>query len=330
MEAIGGYFSLELPLNAKGELYPEAIKLNAGRFCLEYILRARKYKKIYLAYYTCDSVLQTIKKLGLEYEFYHIDEQLHIASHIELKQNEVLIYCNYYGLQDEYVEQLSKEYGKHLIIDNSQAFYSCPIPHIDTFNSCRKFFGVADGAYLFTEKKLDIVLSYDHSIGRMKYLAERIDRSAEEAFPAFHNNEDIIDHSNISRMSKITQRIMNTIDYDIVAKRRIQNYRMLDSVLRETNSFHKKINKNTVPMIYPYLIQDGDKLRKWLIEHKVYVAKYWSNVETWVGKNSLEASIAKDLIPLPIDQRYGEEEMRYIINLIVKNRFTSTVGNRFI
>ena len=159
MEAIGGYFSLELPLNAKGELYPEAIKLNAGRFCLEYILRARQYKKIYLAYYTCDSVLQPIKKLGLEYEFYHIDEQLHIASHIELKQNEVLIYCNYYGLLDEYVEQLSKEYGKHLIIDNSQAFYSCPIPHIDTFNSCRKFFGVADGAYLFTEKKLDIVLS---------------------------------------------------------------------------------------------------------------------------------------------------------------------------
>ena len=45
MEAIGGYFSLELPLNAKGELYPEAIKLNAGRFCIEYILRARKYKK---------------------------------------------------------------------------------------------------------------------------------------------------------------------------------------------------------------------------------------------------------------------------------------------
>ena len=316
MEAIGGYFSLELPLNAKGELYPEAIKLNAGRFCLEYILRARQYKKIYLAYYTCDSVLQPIKKLGLEYEFYHIDEQLHIASHIELKQNEVLIYCNYYGLQDEYVEQLSKEYENHLIIDNSQAFYSCPIPHIDTFNSCRKFFGVADGAYLFTEKKLDIVLSYDHSIGRMKYLAERIDRSAEEAFPAFHNNEDIIDHSNITRMSKITQRMMDTIDYDMVAKRRIQNYRMLDRVLMETNSFHKKINKNTVPMVYPYLIQGGNKLRKWLIEHKVYVAKYWPNVEEWLNEDSFEVYLANDLLPLPIDQRYGKEEMKYIIQLI--------------
>lgn len=273
-------------------------------------------KKIYLAYYTCDSVLQPIKKLGLEYEFYHIDEQLHIASHIELKQNEVLIYCNYYGLLDEYVEQLSKEYGKHLIIDNSQAFYSCPIPHIDTFNSCRKFFGVADGAYLFTEKKLDIVLSYDHSTNRMKYLLERIDSSAEEAFPAFHNNEEIIDHSNITRMSKITQRMMDTIDYDMVAKRRIQNYRMLDRVLMETNSFHKKINKNTVPMVYPYLIQGGNKLRKWLIEHKVYVAKYWPNVEEWLNEDSFEVYLANDLLPLPIDQRYGKEEMKYIIQLI--------------
>ena len=69
-------------------------------------------------------------------------------------------------------------------------------------------------------------------------------------------------------------------------------------------------------MIYPYLIQDGDKLRKWLIEHKVYVAKYWSNVEEWLNEDSFEVYLANDLLPLPIDQRYGKEEMKYIIQLI--------------
>lgn len=316
MKSIGGYFSLELPLHMQGERYPKAIKLNAGRFCLEYILRARQYKKIYLAYYTCDSVLQPINKLGLEYEFYPIDEQLHIASHIELNQDEALIYCNYYGLFDDYIKQLAEVHGQHLIVDNSQAFYSNPIPHIDTFNTCRKFFGVADGAYLFTEKEMDITLSDDHSTDRMKYLVDRIDKSAEEAFLDFHHNEELIDQGSIRRMSKITQRIMETIDYDMVAEQRVNNYRILDGALKEMNTFPPKAIKNAVPMIYPYITKDAQGLRRWLIENKVYVAKYWPNVEEWSGKDSFETYLADHLLALPIDQRYEEEDMKYIINLI--------------
>lgn len=40
---IGGYFELELPLHP--ELHAEAIALNSGRFCFEYLLRCHKYKK---------------------------------------------------------------------------------------------------------------------------------------------------------------------------------------------------------------------------------------------------------------------------------------------
>ena len=48
MDAIGGYFSLELP--QREEYHKHAIRLNTGRNCLEYILRAREYKKAYLPY----------------------------------------------------------------------------------------------------------------------------------------------------------------------------------------------------------------------------------------------------------------------------------------
>ena len=54
MRSIGGFFSLELPHNTGGELYPKAIRLNSGRSCFEYILKARGYKKVWLPYYTCD------------------------------------------------------------------------------------------------------------------------------------------------------------------------------------------------------------------------------------------------------------------------------------
>lgn len=49
---IGGYFELELPLHS--ELHADAIALNGGRFCLEYLLRCRKYSKIYIPYFTCN------------------------------------------------------------------------------------------------------------------------------------------------------------------------------------------------------------------------------------------------------------------------------------
>lgn len=47
---IGGYFELELPHFP--EIHSEAIALNSGRFCLEYILRCRNYKKVYVPYFT--------------------------------------------------------------------------------------------------------------------------------------------------------------------------------------------------------------------------------------------------------------------------------------
>ena len=46
--AIGGYFELEL---RSGERYhKDALCLNTARNCFEYILLARKYKKVYIPY----------------------------------------------------------------------------------------------------------------------------------------------------------------------------------------------------------------------------------------------------------------------------------------
>ena len=59
-EAIGGYFELEL---SKGEHYHKgALRLNTARNCLEYIMLARKYAKIYIPYYTCEVMLQPFHK----------------------------------------------------------------------------------------------------------------------------------------------------------------------------------------------------------------------------------------------------------------------------
>ena len=63
MNAIGGYFELEL--RDYGTVYHDmGAALNSGRNALEYILRSGpRYDNVYLPYYTCDVMLQTLKRL---------------------------------------------------------------------------------------------------------------------------------------------------------------------------------------------------------------------------------------------------------------------------
>lgn len=311
MEAIGGYFSLELP--QLEEYHKDALRLNTGRNCLEYILRARGYKKVYVPYYTCEAVMEPIKKLDVPYEYYHIDIHFEIRDRFTLKEGEALLYTNYFGLKQRYVEQLAEKAGTRLIVDNTQAFYAKPLQGIDTFYTCRKFFGVPDGAYLYTEAKLDEVFEQDYSHDRVAHLVKRIDLSAEEGFKDFRRVDDGLDNQPIRKMSKLTQRIMQSIDYEAVAKKRRGNYELLHKALGKKNNIELPLDKDAVPMVYPYLAPIKG-LREKLIENKIFVARYWPNVLDWCSKEDIEYLLAYQMQPLPVDQRYGEEEIEYIIS----------------
>ena len=68
-------------------------------------------------------------------------------------------------------------------------------------------------------------------------------------------------------------------------------------------------------MIYPYLSPTYG-LREKLIENKIFVARYWSNVLDWTTEDDVEYLLAYQMQPLPIDQRYREGDMNRIIDII--------------
>ena len=313
MDAIGGYFELEL---RKGDHYHKnAIRLNTARNCFEYVLRTRNYAKVYIPYYTCVVMLEPICKLSIDYEFYHINEKLEPTVLPNLNANEAFLYTNYFGLKQECVKRLALVYGKQLIVDNAQAFYADPLEGIDTFYSARKFFGVSDGAYLYIDKPLQQVFEQDCSYDRMSHLLKRIDLGAEAGYQDFHNNDDALCNQEIKRMSKLTETVMAGIDYEAARNRRRENFQWLDKVLGGANQIHFDMDKDCVPMVYPYLTEEVS-LKQRLIDNKIFVATYWPNVLEWCGKVNIEHFVAKNICFLPIDQRYGETEMRKIIELI--------------
>lgn len=310
---IGGYFSLELPLYE--EFHKDAIKLNTGRNCLEYILRVRRYRKVYIPYYTCEVILEPFHKLNIPYEFYHINYRMELTQDIKLKNNEALLYTNCFGLKQRYLEQLAQRYRNSLIVDNTQAFYAKPIEGIDTFYTCRKFFGVPDGAYLYTDQSMGMELEQDLSFNRMISLTKRIDLSPEAGYLDFRDASKALIAQPIKRMSKLTQRMMCGIDYSEKANRRIRNFHVLDKALRDTNRFKWDMGEGTVPLVYPYYVENGAALRQHLIDHQVFCARYWPNVLEWCQPDDWEYQLAENLVCLPVDQRYDKEDMKIILDL---------------
>ena len=312
-KSIGGYFELELPQGS--EYHNAAIALNTGRNCLEYIFLARGYSRVYLPYYSCEVLLEPFNKLGVEYTFYHINEHLELDEDIQLRDGDALLCINYFGLKQDHVERLVEKYGQQLIVDNTQAFYARPIEGIDTFYSCRKFFGVADGAYLYCDKPLDQELEQDQSWDKMTHLLKRIDISSEAAYKEFSQHEEQLKGNSIKSMSALTHRIMSSIDCQQAALRRRDNYRMLDESLKAKNRISLPFADSAVPMVYPFLT-DNEDLRKRLIDNKIFVAQYWPNVLEWCNEDCTDHQLTKHLLPLPIDQRYGTEEINRIRQLI--------------
>ena len=98
---IGGYFELELSKNYSF-LHSEGICLNTGRNALVYVLRSiSNIMHIWIPYFTCDVILEPLKKLGVPWSFYHINKELEIKDEIELGEGDYLLVTNYFGIKDK-------------------------------------------------------------------------------------------------------------------------------------------------------------------------------------------------------------------------------------
>ena len=115
-------------------------------------------------------------------------------------------------------------------------------------------------------------------------------------------------------MSKLTDRILMGVDYESIRKKRRENFMFLDAALRKDNLWQIDLNPDTVPMVYPFY----NKSHLWekLIANRIYVASYWPNVKEWCNKDQIEYSFMNHLIPIPVDQRCGTEDLQRIIDFL--------------
>lgn len=311
---IGGYFQLAI---AQGkEYYPDLIRLNTSRNALEYILIVKGYTKVYFPYFTCEVLLEPLKRLNIPYQFYQLNKQLEPVLDFEPGPTECLLYTNYFGLKQEALKRLKAVTG-NLIIDNAQAFFCRPLTDTATFYSCRKFFGVPDGAYLQLDTDDRLVLEKDYSSDRTGHLLRSIDYGIEQSYADFIANEARLKDNDIKSMSPLTRALLRGINYRECKNRRIENFKFLNDQLLLVNELELILPEAVPAMVYPLLLSKKG-LRSKLIERKIFVPAYWPNVLKWTKHKMFEHQLASHMICLPVDQRYNLNDMEYIVNILKK------------
>jgi hypothetical protein len=313
----GGYLPLELPKD-RGHYYDSkkgksVLKVNSGRTAFYCAALDSGMKRIHLPYFTCEYTRSPFDELGIEVVEYFLDENF-MPKIVECSQKDYVLWTNYYGNSSQETIDIVFQKYPNLIIDNCHAFFSPPISAAYNCYSARKFFGVNDGAYLVKSSLSTFdQLQIDQSTPHARHLVDQIESGTNSGYAASLTNEDRL-VGNYKKMSRFTEKVLGTINYEDVKIRRRENFLAYHETLGHLNSFPIDLSSET-HFYYPFLFEQ-ESLRFRLIEKKVYNPQWWKHILEKLPNSSFESRLAKFTVLLPIDQRYEARDVKDVCDIL--------------
>lgn len=307
---------IDLDLRDTGEYFEgdkDIARLNSGRSGILHALRLLDCPGVYLPYYICPSVKNFLINHGIDIYYYNIDNDFKPLLKDVDSERAVLI-VNYFGILSEQRLRDTASLYSNVIIDNCAGFFNKVVP--DTYNvfSCRKFFGVPDGAYVIGPGANSMVDTYTRDISSetSAFLLKRNELGCSKVYKERMLNEERIDKSGLSAMSVLTHKLLKSIDYEQIKLKRKQNFKYAHSLFADYNILDpvSPMDEDCVPMVYPLLVKEKDLVEEFK-KRSIYTGRWWVSVLAKVKSESYEAFLSNYMVPLPIDQRYGEEEINY-------------------
>ncbi len=330
------------------------VSVASGRDALYWIIYSLglpRGSQVLLPAYLCDAVVKPFLDNGLRVHFYGITSDLQVdsadlASKLS-SEIRILLYIPYFGFPLELPQDVIKSANPQTIVveDSTHAFLSSPdqLPaHADIrFASLTKMLPVPNGAVTSWADHLSLDLTPPGmrlSLGYLGALSSRCLGGVLKAlwlrfpwlFPKrmfrllFFWSAALLDsYPKPASMASISKHIFESIDLREVVTSRRRNFQYLLAWLEDTNHIrimYRSLPEGICPLGFPILTENRDGLRRHLISHRVYPPIHWEFPEIISREEFHEAwSISNHILTIPIDQRYSEEDMARIVDLI--NRF---------
>lgn len=316
----------------------DVLWVDSGRSAIKLIPFAQN-KKVLLPEYICESVINCFAKEKII--FYKIKSDLSIdVDDLLIKMDDcigLVLYVNYFGhpqLNDDIltIKKRAELHGIVLVEDNTQSLFSkheCIADYMVA--SIRKWIPVTNGGILYIRKgilnNVDIKSLLNENNDNRKFSAMVLkDLFLHEGLDVnsiyrqiFQLCEEKFDRCDASRMSDLSKFIASCCDVDnIIAKRR-SNYSFVKSLLGEVGIVPEDgIASIDCPFVFLMKISNRDRFRKYLMENRIYCAVHWP-FDDYLAEYRYQAKEnGETFISLPIDQRYTQKELMYMVDVIKK------------
>lgn len=311
MKEYGGYLPIEFASGTPYYSGEHVVALNSGRYAIAYALKQLKWDVIYLPFYICATVEETIRKElpQIQIRYYHINQQF-LPESVSLKEKEGILWVNYFGIQpDQVIQDMIQQYDSRILIDNTQSFFSAPQKGVCQVYSCRKFFGVSDGAYAVGSQIQLQPIPVSTSSLYTSHLLQSYEYGTNYSYALNKENEERLGSCGIQAMSPLTSAMLSVINYEHVRQKRMENIKALHEVLAPVNEI--SLTEFRPALYYPFLYS-SETLRKELIQKKIYVPQLWNETAENTQASAWEHHLSNCLCLLPIDQRYDTTDMEEI------------------
>ena len=138
------------------------------------------------------------------------------------------------------------------------------------------------------------------------------------------DEEDKLDsQKEVYYMSDLSKCLLSYFSVSELMEKRKRNYQELDNIMKGIGVKGALEGEEFVPLCYPMYIENRDEFRKYLIDRQVYCAVHWplENLESEQNGTDLKwddtaIQMSRNIISLPIDQRYDKKHMQYLGSLI--------------
>lgn len=293
---------------------------NTGRSAIYAAALSAGASRAWLPYYLCPTVRDFLVSMGMSIAEYHIDErfmpEIDAAS---LKRDDVVVWTNWLGCVPSSTKgAVVERFGSRLIIDNCHACFDEPVHGAYNVFALRKVVGIPHGAYLVADELAgcDVGLPYESIDSGMAFLDRSSSDGADAAYIQYGENSERIGAS-FKRMHPFVQAACAGLDLGGIACARRRNFSILREELGDSLAAPWFDLDEGTPIWFP-LYREDDGLRQRLLDSRVWVPRLWRRVFFTDGATEVELSLARWLLPLPVDQRYGEEDMVELSGLVRK------------
>ncbi|MBR5420283.1 MAG: hypothetical protein IK115_03945 [Lachnospiraceae bacterium] len=316
--AYGGFLPLELgrgkePFSEYGD---RLSRFNCVKAALDFLIKQLAVKRIFLPYYYCPSTTAALKATGAELVFYHIDEELKPET-LPDEEDSAVILVDFFGVRrDESVERAKSFKNAQVILDRAHDIFAEAVMagNIHNVYSAKKFYGVPDGAFLISESAAPCRLPDSRANEYAGYLLKAYEEGTNAAY-AMKKEADLFLASHYGPMSALSRGLLANADHMAMKEIREANYKKLYEAFRETNRL--QLPECCPAYLFPLLLpEQGRRIKKALIEEKIYISTLWAGKELAESGTDFEQGMRDDTVFLPLDQRYDAADMEYLISRV--------------